>query len=160
MKNKGCLGCLATFLAVIVILIVAIRHVQSSLHPVYHSKRLVEWADEAVYAEDHTARQKAVDILREACSREGEEARLRVYKEFVVNKNGREPIDQLPEELLPFLLERFKEERECAGMIAGGLEKCPPSQTVPQLMEMLKNEGDPWKRDLLIRTLRRIRHAT
>lgn len=45
-------------------------------------------------------------------------------------------------------------------MIAGGLEKCPPSQTVPQLIEMLKNESDPGKRDLLIRTLRRIRHAT
>lgn len=115
MKNKGCLGCLVTFLAVIAILIVAIRHVQSSLHPVYHGKRLVEWADEAVYAEDHAARQKAVNILREACSREGEDARLLVYKEFVVVKNGREPIDQLPEELLPFLLKGSKKNTNAQG---------------------------------------------
>lgn len=156
MKVKGCLAGLVISFAVIAIFIIAIRHVQSRVNPVYHGKRLVEWADEAVCVGNHTARQRAVEVLREACYREGEETRLRVYKEFItINRDGT-TIYQFPEELLPFLLERFKEEDECAAMIAGGLEKCPPAQTVPQLIEILKVESDPWKQDLLICTLGRI----
>jgi hypothetical protein len=154
MKNKGCL---VVFVVCLVVgsLFVVIKSVQSRLHPVYHGKRLVEWADEAIWDEDHMVRQRAVEILREACDHEGEEARLRVYKELAIATRDGKRKNQLPEELIPFLLEALKKEDQCAGMVTGGLEKCPASQTVPQLVALLKDESDTTKQYYLIRTLGR-----
>jgi hypothetical protein len=153
-KRKGCLmGFLV--LAVVVGYVVTVKSIQNRLHPVYHGKHLVKWADEAVWAEDRADRQRAVEILREGCDREDEEARLRVYEELAIARKNGECKEQLPEELIPFLLEAFKQEDQCAGMVTGGLEKCPASQTAPQLAVLLKDETNPIKRYYLIRTLGR-----
>jgi hypothetical protein len=155
MKHKGCLFAFVVFLACIGGILATIQHIQRRLHPVYYGKTLVEWADEAIWAEDHETRQKAVEVLREGRNREGEEARLRVYKELAIATKDGKSKEQLPDELLPYLLEAFKEEGQCAGMVAGGLEKCPASQTVPLLIELLMVEREPIKEGYLIRTLSR-----
>jgi hypothetical protein len=154
MKYKGCLICFVFFLACVGSLAVVIRHIQNRLNPVYHGKHLLEWADGAVWAEDHMTRQRAAEVLRQARLREGEEVRLRVYKELLqFNRREGERKDQLPEELTPFLVEAFKEEDQNAGLVMAGLEKCPASQVMPPLIELLKDERQTRKKSYLIRAL-------
>jgi hypothetical protein len=159
MHKKGCLMGLLALLAVSggVVALAAWAHrrfVVDHYCPVFHGRRLNEWADQAVGAADPAARQEAAAALGEARGQVNEDARLRLYKDLALSR-GREAEDTLPVEVLPFLREAFREEDRCAGMVAAGLARCPAAQTVPSLVEMLKGEKDAWKRETLMRTLGR-----
>lgn len=161
MNNKGCLmGFMASIVVIALVgalviggLAVVIKSVQIGFNPVYHGKHLLEWADEAVRADDHEARQRAVEVLREACDHEGEDARLHLYYHLVDINGGIERRDALPAELVSFLLGRFEQEDLCAGMVAASLGRCPASDVVPGLVGLLQKEWGPYKRGQLIQTL-------
>jgi hypothetical protein len=123
--------------------------------PTVEGKRLHEWADQAVDGADPATRHEAVEVLRRARGHLGEEARLGLYKRLYADPHERAPRDHLPEELPPFLLEAFQAEDECAGLVAGCLERCPATQTIPPLVAMLRGEKVRFKRVLLIQTLGR-----
>lgn len=155
MRRKGCFVVFVILLALVAVFVAAVKHIQSRFNPVYQGKSLRDWADEAIGADDHAIRQRAVEVLREACDREGEDARLHLYYHLVNARGGIERSEVLPAELVPFLLEAFKKEGQCAGMVAASLGRCPASETVPGLVELLREEREPYKRDQLIKTLGR-----
>jgi hypothetical protein len=151
----GCLAALAVALASLAGLAAVVRHFQARSNPTYHGRPLLDWADEALLSEDPAARRQAVEVLREARGREGEQARIRLYYELAGGPpDGRSP-ERLPEELVPFLLEAFREEEDCAGVVALALGKCPPAAAAPGATELLRDERDPYRRGWLLRALGR-----
>jgi hypothetical protein len=149
----GCLVVLAAALAGLGGLAAAVRYLHARYNPTYYGRPLLDWADEALLSEDPASRRRAVEVLREARGREGEQARTRLYYELASGPpDGRSP-ERLPGELAPFLLEAFREEDLCAGIVALALGKCPPAATAPGVADLLRGERDPYRQGKLLETL-------
>jgi hypothetical protein len=77
-------------------------------NPVYHNKRLYIWVDQAIWDEESTARQEAVQVLLEALPTLHGEPRTQLLIRFPNPIKDGKMKYPLPREVLPFLIEAVR----------------------------------------------------
>ena len=79
-------------------------------NPYFRGKRLFDWVDQAVWDEDASRREQAVQVLNEAWQTRRGEDRTQLVLRFVLPRRGDQEKAVLPKEVIPFLLEALKAE--------------------------------------------------
>jgi Flp pilus assembly protein TadD len=79
-------------------------------NPYFRGKRLHDWADQAVWDEDASRREQAVQVLTEAWQARRGEDRTQLVLRFVQPRRGGREKAVLPKEVIPFLLGALKAE--------------------------------------------------
>jgi hypothetical protein len=141
-------GCVVT---VVVVVLGVAGVVATYLHwynPYYHSKRVRTWARQAIDDPTPEGRREAAQALAEAFRgmRPGE-PRIQLVMQFCYARQNDQGEYELPEEVLPFLIETLHA-REIEG---GSYQCCALSQVkggaaVPALIEVIKHDDDPHAR--------------
>jgi HEAT repeat protein len=149
--NRGCL-----IAAVAVALLCGVAggislYMWGYYNPVYHGKRLYDWADQARRAPDPAARREAVAVLRETLPDLRGEPRTQLLMHFAG------PPPPLPPEMLPFLLDDLEADEHPDSYICLALSKVPAADTVPALIAVVRDSKNPLAREGAICALGKMR---
>ena len=118
--------------------------------PVYHGKRLYDWADQAREAADPAARREAVAVLREALP----DLRGEPRTQLLLHIAGYAP---LPPELLPFFLDDLATDEHPDSYVSMGLSRVEGPDVVPALLAVLRESKSPLAREGAICALGKMR---
>jgi hypothetical protein len=145
--KRGCLVAAAVAVAVLcgvaggIALYIWYEYNWGEYNPVYHGKRLYDWADQARRAPDPAARREAVAVLREALTGLHGEPRTMLLMHFAG------PAPPLPPEMLPFLLDDLEADEHPDSYICLALSKVPAADAVPALIAVVRDSKNPLARE-------------
>lgn len=152
--KKGCLLLLGLALALgIGSVVIVVFHLLNKYNPVYHGKRVYAWQDQAIWDEDPAAREQAVQVLLEALHGMEGEPRTQLVMRFCHPRRHGQEKTEMPKEVLPFLIEALKIDEHGGGYAFIPLAYIPGPETVPALIDALRDERDAETRKRLVRVL-------
>jgi hypothetical protein len=146
--RKGCLLALGIFFAFLVATVVVVYfHFKNQFDSVYHGKRIYAWADQAIYDNEPTAREEAVQVLMEALDEMDDEPRAQLLLGILSATRDNNRNSELPKELLPFLIRAMKIENRRV-YAARALTHVAGPDVVPAVIEVLRTDDSADVREL------------
>jgi hypothetical protein len=108
--KRGCVVGLGVVAALVLVAALVVYNAVYMFNPFFRGKRLNGWVDQAVWDEDASRREQAIQVLTEWWQTRRGEDRTQLVMRFVQPRRGDQEKAVLPREVIPFLLEALKAE--------------------------------------------------